>query len=67
MSRYLSIRAASGAVALVLAFACFDAASAEDAATPSAVAVDQLPPGQDVSPTVIELAGWVVATGDSEG
>src|SRR5690606_4668168 len=27
----------------------------------------QLPPGQDVSDTVIELAGWVVATNDSEG
>lgn len=67
MSRYLAIRAASGAVALALAFACFDAASAEDAATPPAVAVDLLPPGQDVSPTVIELAGWVVATTDSEG
>ena len=61
------MRAASGALALALAFASFDAASAEGAATAPAVAVDQLPPGQDVSPTVIELAGWVVATGDSEG
>ena len=61
------MRAASGALALALAFASFDAASAEGAATAPAVAVDQLPPGQDVSPTVIELAGWVVATGDTEG
>ena len=30
-----------------------------------AAAVDQLPPGQDVSGTVIDLAGWVVASGDS--
>lgn len=30
-------------------------------------AVDQLPPGQDVSDTVIELAGWVVATRDNQG
>ena len=61
------MRAACGALALALAFASFDAASAEDAATPPMVAVDLLPPGQDVSPTVVELAGWVVATGDSEG
>ena len=62
-----ALRAASGALALALAFASFDAASAEGAATAPAVAVDQLPPGQDVSPTVIALAGWVVATNDSEG
>lgn len=30
-------------------------------------AVDQLPPGQDVSDTVVELAGWVVAANDSQG
>lgn len=30
-------------------------------------AVDQLPPGQDVSDTVVELAGWVVGASDSEG
>lgn len=28
---------------------------------------DQLPPGQEVSDTVIQLAGWVAATRDSEG
>lgn len=61
------MHAACGALALALAFASFDAASVEGAATEPAVAVDLLPPGQDVSPTVVELAGWVVATGDSEG
>ncbi len=61
------MRAACGALALALAFASFDAASAEGAATTPAAAVDLLPPGQDVSPTVVELAGWVVASGDSEG
>jgi len=41
-------------------------ASAEDDARPAA-AVDQLPPGQSVSDTVVELAGWVIATGDNHG
>ena len=36
------------------------------AAQPVAAA-DQLPPGQDVSGTVIELAGWVVASNDAQG
>ncbi|WP_240318572.1 hypothetical protein [Lysobacter sp. TY2-98] len=40
---------------------------AADDGTPPVEAVDQLPQGQDVSSTVIELAGWVVATKDSEG
>jgi hypothetical protein len=53
-------------VALALAFASFGVANAEDGARPTA-AVDQLPPGQDVSDAVIELAGWVVATRDSQG
>ena len=61
------IRAASGALALALAFVSFGASSAEAGAAPPLVAVDLLPPGQDVSPTVIELAGWIVASGDSEG
>ena len=61
-----AIRAAYGALALALAFASVDVVHAEDAAPPVA-AVDQLPPDQDVSDTVIELAGWVVATRDSEG
>ena len=67
MSRFAAVRAVSGALALALAFASFDAASADDAATQPAAAVDLLPVDQDVSPTVIELAGWVVATNDSEG
>lgn len=60
-----SIRA--GALALALAFASFGAASAEEVAAQPVAAIDQLPPGQEVSRTVIELAGWVVATRDSEG
>jgi hypothetical protein len=62
-----AIRAASGALALALAFASFGLAAAEDAAAHPAAAYDQLPQGQEVSGTVIELAGWVVATRDSEG
>ena len=53
-------------MALTLFFAAVGAASAEDAAQPVGSA-DQLPPGQDVSATVIELAGWVVASKDSQG
>jgi hypothetical protein len=50
-----------------LAFAVCDVASAKEAATQPAAAVDQLPRGQKVSDTVIELAGWVVATRDNHG
>ena len=42
-------------------------AKTEDVAAPPASAVDQLPPGQDVSATVIELAGWVVSANDAQG
>ena len=42
-------------------------ASAKEAAAQPAAAVDQLPPSQAVSDTVIELAGWVVAAKDSQG
>ena len=52
---------------MVLAFACTGVASAENAATQPVAAVDQLPPGQEVSDTVIELAGWVVASKDNQG
>ena len=67
-----AIRAACGALVLTLAFAGFGVASAKDAdakeaTAQPATAVDQLPPGQDVSNTVIELAGWVVASKDSQG
>jgi len=69
--RQFALRATSRslALALVLAFASVGVASAEDGDAPAASksAVDQLPSGQDVSETVIELAGWVVATNDSEG
>ena len=40
---------------------------AEEAGAPPVAAVDQLPRGQEVSATVIELAGWVVASKDSQG
>ncbi|GAM97657.1 hypothetical protein U91I_01284 [alpha proteobacterium U9-1i] len=55
--------------ALALAFSTFGVAEAEDAAAaaPPASAADQLPPDQQVSETLIELAGWVVATGDNQG
>lgn len=55
------------ALALALAFSSFNVASAEEAATQPATSLDQLPPGQEVSTTVIELAGWVVASKDNQG
>src|SRR5688500_1773099 len=60
-----AIRGISGALAL--AFAILGVANAEDAVPASVAAADQLPSGQDVSGTVIELAGWIVATNDSQG
>jgi hypothetical protein len=62
---YSAIRAACGA--LVLALASVGAVNAQDAATHPMADVDQLPPDQTVSDTVIELAGWVVASKDSQG
>src|SRR3546814_3956546 len=56
-----------GALVLALSFAGSGVASAKDAAAQPVAAVDELPPEQEVSDTVIELAGWVVATGDSQG
>ena len=50
-----------------MALASIGVANAEDAAAQPTAAVDELPPGQEVSNTVIELAGWVVATKDSQG
>ncbi|MEN1726440.1 hypothetical protein AAIH67_31095, partial [Pseudomonas aeruginosa] len=56
------------ALALALALASVGApASARDDGTPPVTSLDELPRGQDVSDTVIELAGWVVASGDSQG
>jgi hypothetical protein len=60
-------RAVGRALALALAFSSFGVASAEDSPAQPVAPVDQLPQGQDVSGTVIELAGWVVAARDSEG
>ena len=62
-----SFRAACSALVCALAFAGSALASPADAASGPVVAVDQLPRGQEVSETVIELAGWVVATQDSQG
>ena len=52
---------------LTLAFASIGVASAKDAPAQSASSVDLLPPDQDVSAEVIELAGWVVKAKDSHG
>lgn len=52
---------------MALALASIGVANAQDAAAQPTAAVDELPPGQEVSNTVIELAGWVVATKDSQG
>jgi hypothetical protein len=54
------------ALALMMTFASPGARAAGTDAPVVAVA-DQLPPGQEVSATVIALAGWVVASRDSEG
>ncbi|WP_313317738.1 hypothetical protein [Stenotrophomonas sp.] len=54
-------------MALAMAFTSIDMASAEDAVAQPVAAVDELPPGQEVSDTVIELAGWVVASKDNQG
>jgi len=62
-----AIRVACGVLALTLASANFDVASAKDANAQPVAAVDLLPPDQEVSDTVVELAGWVVATQDSQG
>ena len=63
--RHPAIRAVQ--ISLLLVFASFGVASVEDAAAQPVVPVDQLPRGQDVSGTVIELAGWVVTARDSQG
>ncbi|HYG07058.1 MAG TPA: L,D-transpeptidase [Stenotrophomonas sp.] len=52
---------------MALAFASSGVAKAEEAPAQPVAAVDQLPQGQEVSDTMIALAGWVVATKDSEG
>lgn len=52
---------------LVVASASFGAGGAERAAKQAATSADHLPQDQDVADTVIELAGWIVATQDSQG
>jgi hypothetical protein len=52
---------------LALAFTSFGVAEAGDASAQPAAAADELPPGQDVSDTAVALAGWVVASRDSQG
>ena len=52
---------------LALAFASIGVANAEETVAQPTAAVDELPQGQEVSGTVIELAGWVVAAKDTEG
>lgn len=65
MWAHLTIRAVIGSLAL--AFATFGLAEAEDAFAQPASALDQLPADQRVSDTVIEFAGWVIATRDNHG
>jgi len=52
---------------MALALASMGVARADDTVAPPVTAVDELPEGQDVSATVIELAGWVVASKDAQG
>ena len=61
------IRSASLCLALAMALTFPGFAQADDAPAPVADSVDLLPPGQDVSDTVIELAGWIVASNDNLG
>ncbi len=61
------MRVVHGALLLAFAFASVGVANARDAAAQPVAAVDQLPADQDVSSTVIELAGWVIAANDSHG
>ena len=61
------IGTACGALALALALASSSAWGAEAATAQTVAAFDQLPSGQDVSDTVIDLAGWAVAANDSHG
>jgi len=61
------MRVFHGALLLALASASIGAAMAEESATQPVASVDQLPPGQEVSDTVIELAGWVIAANDNHG
>ncbi|WP_296282715.1 hypothetical protein [Pseudoxanthomonas sp.] len=72
------IRIVSGALLLTLAFAGSVAAksqadtsradrASEAKPAQAATSADQLPEGQQVSDTIVALAGWIVATRDSQG
>lgn len=52
---------------LALALAAIGAGLAGGVAAQPVAPLDQLPRGQDVSDTVIELAGWVVGADDNQG
>lgn len=52
---------------MALALASIDVARAGNELAQPVAAVDELPQGQEVSDTVIELAGWVVASEDAQG
>lgn len=60
-------RSGLGALVCALAFACPGLAGAGTVLAQESSTLDQLPREQEVSDTVIELAGWIVATGDSQG
>lgn len=60
-------RLAARAVITALVLASLGLAAAEQASAQSVSTADQLPPGQDVSDTAVELAGWVVASRDNQG
>ena len=66
-SRPLADLARTGALALALACAGIGVTLPGHALAQRNATFDQLPPGQDVSDTVIELAGWVVASDDNHG
>jgi len=71
MSLHSSFRPVFGALALALSLACSGAAVAQEErsieADHSSEAVDMLPTGQEVSQTVIDLAGWIKASNDTVG
>jgi len=63
-----AVQALLGPLVLVSVFMFPAVAGAQqDTEAPAEAAVDELPAEQEVSDTVIELAGWVVASRDSEG
>lgn len=60
-------RAARIVAVIALLYATSALADPQDAAAIPVTVADQLPPDQDVSDTLTRLAGWVVASKDSEG